>query len=374
MKTIYIHEKSPFKTGSKPIKVLMVLNHAPDYRESFLSELAKRVELTVIAKPCQEEGLSAPGTRGEYRYLEIPPVIFPGAFCQPGIGKILIEGSWDCICVNANMRNLSTLWLFLVNPGLRERWIWWGPIFGRSRSKILSFLRGYIIKRSAFCLVYSKPVEARINKEFGQKAISFNNTEIRQDEFHPGKFSEHPELRLLFVGRNQPRKKLHRLVDLAERRPNVSVRLVGPGMDNLKIPDDLLRTSRVEIFGRTTGNELIQHFDWADLVANPGHVGLLVMNAARHGKGIVIDESSEHAPEYFLAKESGQPFIDFSDNIAVDSFIDRLITDRSPLALWSKRLQDKAKAEYTIEHMVEAHLQVFESVRKKREENSRVLS
>lgn len=150
-----------------------------------------------------------------------------------------------------------------------------------------------------------------------------------------------------------------RLVDLAERRKDVQVRLVGPGMEELSIPQHLITSGRVKVFGRTIGEALIPHFDWADLVANPGHAGLLVMNAARHGKGIVIDSKSEHAPEYYLAVEAGQPFVRFDEKHDVDEFIQRLLFDSSLAKSLGKKLQEKARKDYTIEHMVKVHLNVF---------------
>jgi hypothetical protein len=88
------------------------------------------------------------------------------------------------------------------------------------------------------------------------------------------------------------------------------------------------------------------------------------MNAAKHGKGIVVDSGSEHAPEYWLAKEAGQPFISFGDMQEVNRFIDDVLVNRWKLQHWGRQLQDMAKEKYTIEYMAEAHLRVFEKVAK----------
>lgn len=341
------------------MRTLLVLNHAPDYREPFLRELGKQLDLTVLAQPCGPDGLSDPDSRKNYKYIEKPSRKFRGLLIQPGLAHVIRESNWDLVCTNMNMRNMSLIASFMTNRCLWNKWVWWGPIYRRRKNKVFSAIRDYMIKKAAFCLTYSKPVAEELNKRFGLKAASFNNTEILEDEFREGKFDEHDGVRLLFVGRNQPRKRLDRLVDLAERRKDVQVRLVGPGMEELSIPQHLITSGRVEVFGRTIGEALISHFDWADLVANPGHAGLLVMNAARHGKGIVIDSESEHAPEYFLAEEAGQPFIRFDRQTDVDEFIQGLITDSSRVKLWGKKLQEKARKDFTIEHMVKVHLHVF---------------
>ncbi len=345
------------------MKVLLILNHAPDYRESFLRELGSQVDLTVVAQPCDPDGLTPPDERVHYRYVEIVPFKFFGLFWQPGLRSILHERPWDVVCVSANLRHISRLFLFLTHQSHRERWVWWGHILGRSESKILSIFRKYLVSNAACCLVHGKSIAACLNEEFGVNAVSFNNTEIKENELRQGVFEEHKELRLLFVGRYQPRKQLERLVALVDRMDSVQVRLIGPGMETLSIPSDLLASGRMEIFDRTVGNELNSHFDWADLVVNPGHVGLLVMNAARHGKGIVIDSDSDHAPEFYLAKEAEQPFIPFADIHAVEQFVTEVRKNRALLQHWGAVLQKKAKQEYTIEAMVGTHVRVFESLR-----------
>lgn len=346
------------------MKVLFILNHAPDYREPFLRELGtyKYIELTVIAQPCEPDGLSAPEHRKAYNYIEINSIDFFGLLWQPGLRRILRESKWDVVCVSANLRHLSRLLLFITNPGYWNKWLWWGHIFGKNKSHVLHVFRKFITNSAAGCLVHGKSIAKELNDTYVTKAISFNNSEIKKNDFRLGRFNQHPELRLLFVGRCQRRKKLERLVDLAERRNDVQVRLIGPGTEKLSVSAELLNQRRVQFFGRTVGEDLHCHFDWADLVANPGHVGLLAMNAAKHGKGIVIDSCSDHAPEFYLAKEADQPFISFNDQHEVDQIIDRVKNNPSLLEKWGKDLQEKAMEEYTIEHMAKVHVKAFEAV------------
>jgi len=345
------------------MKVLMVLNHAPDYRESFLRELGKQVDLTVVAQPCEPGGLTAPVSRVGYQYVEISPFGFFGLLWQPGLKGLLRGHPWDVVCVSANLRHISRIFLFLSSPAYRGKWIWWGLIFGEIQSKFVAWARKWLLLKSAGCLVHSKSVSFQLKEKYEIEAVSFNNTETKRSEFRSGVFDKnHYEIRMLFVGTNKPRKKLERLIELAGRREDVSVRIVGPRTEGLHIPEDLKDSKKVEVFGRTTGQQLKPHFDWADLVVSPGNVGLLIMNAARHGKGIVVNNNSYHGPEFWLAKETGQPFISFDDKDEVDQFIDQLHENPSLLEEWGKALQCKAKQEYTIESMAETHVKVFESV------------
>ncbi len=360
-------------SGPRP-RVLMILNNAPDYREPFLREVSRSIELTVLARPCEPDGLVPPAERIGYTYLERPARRFFGMVWQRDVRRIVQETDWDIICSSINMREIGRIRTFRTNRILHKKWIWWGHIYGSTPLPGLAGMRRSLLKQSAGALVFNDDIAGRVREEFGIPAWSFNNTQVRISDFRQGAFlpatapTRDGKLQMLFVGRYQPRKQLERLVALAERMPEVATRLVGPGMEAINVPSGLKATGRVRCFGRTVGEELHEHFDWADLVVNPGHVGLLVMNAAQHGKGIVIDSSSSHAPEYLLAREAGQPFIDFSRESEVDDFVRSIVgvpdvSDAgTTLREWGERLQQVAKERYTIEHMAAVHRSAFESV------------
>jgi len=86
------------------------------------------------------------------------------------------------------------------------------------------------------------------------------------------------------------------------------------------------------------------------------------MNAAWHQKGIVIDSESRHAPEYWLAKEAGQPFIDFSDCEAVDQFLNGVIADPIVAKVWAEHFQELVRGQLSIQYMVDTHLKVFNNI------------
>lgn len=344
------------------MNVLLIIDHAPDYRESFLRELSKYVNLTVGAQPCEQEQLLPPDDRVGYDYYEFPSISFKGFIWQSGLGSLLYKKKWDIICFDLNLRHLNRIAIFLKEKKNWDKWIWWGHIIGKNKSNILDNVRRYLLTRSAGCLTYNEEIVEQLRTRYGIDAYSFNNTQVLQNEFRHGVFTEHPEIRLLFVGRYQTRKRLERLILLASRRSDIHVRLIGPGMDQLKLENRLLDFGRFEIFPRISGEDLNSHFDWADIIANPGHVGLLVMNAAKHGKGIVIDSKSLHAPEYLLAKESEQPFINFSDDKEVDKFIDEIIKDRAVIHNYGKQLQEVAIRKYTIEAMANTHYSLFRTI------------
>jgi len=324
------------------MKVLFILNYAPDYREIFLRELSRYVELTVVAQPCKRVGLKPPEKRIGYEYIEIKPIVIFGFKWEPKLTSVFNKDFYDVYCVSANLRQLSRLFIFIKYKEYRKKWIWWGHIVGKTKNIFLKKLRKIFLYNAVGCLTHNSVLAEYLKKEYGIKAVSFNNTEVSKNNFIDGVYKRHNKLHFLFVGRNQQRKRLDRLIELVKRRNDVRVKLIGSNMELLQVPVDLIKTCKIEVLGHTTGEELKKHFDWADIVVNPGHVGLLVMNAAKHGKGIVIDKDSNHAPEYILAKEAGQPFISFGNKNEVDNFIDKIKTNPVFLKNLGHRLQKKA--------------------------------
>jgi len=243
---------------------------------------------------------------------------------------------------------------------LNNKNVWRGHVMGKSQSLLLNVVRGFLSLRAGKCLAYSQLQSARVNRDLDVEAIRFNNTEVREWKCREVPYKQqNNSLNLIFVGRFQRRKKLQKLIDLALRCPAVCVRLIGPGMENLSVPGELYHTGRVECYEKMSGEDLDSHFDWADLVASPGDAGLLVMNAARHQKGIIIDSSGLHAPEYWLAKETNQPFIDFSNEDAVHDFVSSALENPAIVEEWGESLQEIARKRYTIEYMEAARMYVL---------------
>src|SRR5690606_15936248 len=106
---------------------------------------------------------------------------------------------------------------------------------------------------------------------------------------------ENPELNVLWVGRYRRGKNIERLIEIARRHPKVNVRIIGVGVMEVyssfadKIPN-------LTVLGPAFGDELREHYRWCHAVFNPGGAGLIVMNTARYGRPIVIDEHEYHGP------------------------------------------------------------------------------
>ena len=340
------------------MKVLFIVDHAPDYREEFFRCLGEKCRLTVLSHPCSTANLSEPGSRKNYEYVEIDS-IKAGPFLFSNPNKINAAG-YDILCVDLNPRHLWRFYLFLKKKSFRKKWIWWGHIYGRSNNLILNFIRKQFLKRPAAILAYSKLIAKRVKADVNNvPVISINNSQSKRENFLSLEWPEFDTLNFIFVGRPQKRKRLDRIINLAKNFPYTKWRLIGPDMQEFVHHHFNEITDNIECYGKTTGAELHKHFSWCHAVINPGHLGLLISNAALHGRPVLIQKNESHAPEIALANDSGQIFLDFDELVEIEKFFTGLRNDFSALKEAAQRLQRTAKSEYTIEHMVEKHLEAF---------------
>jgi glycosyltransferase involved in cell wall biosynthesis len=116
--------------------------------------------------------------------------------------------------------------------------------------------------------------------------------------------------------------------------------------------------SNFALFPRATGDELLSHFGWCNVVFSPGNMGLLVSTAARFGRAIICDKGSHHGPEVELAKQAGQFFVDASDADVVDQLFSRLLMTPDLIVEKGDQLCLTAKQYYSVEEMVRRHVAI----------------
>lgn len=341
-------------------KILFILNHSPDYRESFLEKLSELYALTVISFPCEADRLNPPKKRGPYIYKEINYIsIFGLRIINPFIHS---WSNYDLIIASWNPRNPIIIFKYLLFKK-KSRHIWWGQIYGRSNSYLIKQLRNISLKNCNHILVYSQEIKNKLEGSIisGKKVTSFNNTSIEEKNIIKLAVNPSPKLRLIFVGRYQERKKLERLITIAELCPFIELRLIGPGIPkNLKIPKHL--KSRIELFEKKDGNELLDDMKWAHMAVNPGHLGLFVMLAGQFHRGIIIDSSSNHAPEVILAKKSKQVFVDFNNIDKTTECLKNIHMNYELIQQKADNLQFELKRNFTVEKMVDIHSKVIDSI------------
>jgi glycosyltransferase involved in cell wall biosynthesis len=337
------------------------MQYVPHYREHLLRQLGEHCALTVTALPCSNFDLIEPEHRQGYEYIEggASPALERFGVRWMSWERAIVRQGWDVIICTEDLHFPHRYVMFmgwLVTRRGRPRWIWWGHFQGRSRSRALRRLRSWLVKTSDGALTYTEEIRARLIAAGcpPDRVVSANNSEVLAADVQPlPPHTPTDRLNVLFVGRNIPHKRVDRLIEAAGRLPFLRVRLVGPGMERLEpLVSQAGVTERVELHGVKTGDRLLDDLDWCHLVASPGHLGLLVATAARAGRPIVVDSSSEHAPEAVIARGAEQPFIDFSSPRAVDRFFTQALDNAVPLADLGSRLAEHVRTSYTIEESV----------------------
>lgn len=348
-------------------RVLLVLNHAPHYREQFLRLLGSQCELVVMANACREAGLLEPEQRVNYRYVENEAKgIFRRLPLRIHVRELLeIAGEYDVVIVTWDLHHVMR-YFFPLLPAVRRRFVWSGHFYGTRDSSLLTAVRTWFVNRARRVVCYSTAIRMRLIADGAHVPIqSFNNSQVSAAEIEALDLQPAgPRLRLLFVGRDQPRKKLDRLVSLARRRSDL-VEVTVAGVDVrafMETHPDVRDLSNFRLEGSVTGQALRQLFSWCDLVANPGHLGLLVVNGGSHGRAIMVDSVSQHAPEVVVAHEADQFFVDWRDESAVDSLLETLRDNRALLVSAAARLVKVIREGYTIETMVSVHLEAIRAV------------
>lgn len=345
-------------------KVLFILNHAPNYRAVFLRELAKHIDLTVMARGGDEIDLRDPDKHAGYRFIELKSRRFMGLnfnishFTQA-------FGDFDILIFGASLREPFML-LNLLRPN--KKIILFGHIFSHKRKE--EFLLNKILNAWAWrcCnsfLVHSDSIKNRLAPKTDKPVYSFNNTYFYESDIKKLPFFDTEDgLHIIWVGRYVEQEiKLRNitcLIDLARRNKRVSVRLIGTGIRKGLKDEDI--PDNVDLFGEVFDDEVLErHFRWSHVVMNPGIAGLLVVNTARFGRPIIIDENIVQGPEVQLARDADQIFLDFDDNEKVDELIDYLIENKKgQLEIMGGRMADTMKDRYTIEYMVQQFLKAID--------------
>ncbi len=342
---------------SNKYRGLYFINFAPNYRDVFLRELGKFVDLTVVSYAGIEANMKDPEERIGYKYI----CLRRSQFLKFNFNIkefTLANGNYDVIIVG------YTLWypLRMINLFRKnKRTIAEGLIYGRNNDAVTRLLRRWYLNAAEGVLVYSQTVKEKLEKEISKPIISFNNTSFTRAEINPLPFHfEENTLHLIWVGRYQPRKKIERLIEIAAKDTRIKLRLIGPGIKENINPDNI--PDNVSIMAESYGEELTEHFRWAHAVFNSGGAGLLVMNAARFYRPIFIDNNSHHGPEIQLAKQAGSDlFIDFDNDKQVQALIDKCISERNFLEVKGKTLCDIMKQEFTVEYMAQQYYKAIDN-------------
>src|SRR5699024_5315705 len=97
------------------IKVLFLIDHAPNYREEFLRGLGSKCNLIVVSQPCEKDNLISPEKRENYMYIELKKTYGDKIRLNFEFDKIIKDIEPDIICVALNLRHPIRIFDFFRN-------------------------------------------------------------------------------------------------------------------------------------------------------------------------------------------------------------------------------------------------------------------
>lgn len=220
---------------------------------------------------------------------------------------------YDIIISTFNYRRPHT-WLpwFLFK---RKKWIFWGKGVGRSSNKLLLLLKKHMINNSSGYVVYTpsgKKELVSIGVNPSKISIAYNTLKISNSEVTNG--SEY----LLYVGRIQKRKGLHKVLEAIKGTPRKLV-IVGNDGDygeKFKVLINKMGLQNQVIFkGAIYDEEMLKKiFSKSVAYISPYHVGLGVVHAFAYGVPVITCKKNNYSPEFsYCSKKNSYLYKDDSE-------------------------------------------------------------
>ncbi len=251
--------------------------------------------------------------------------------------------------------------------GIRERWKrmmlkradWWFAYTGLTRDILLA--NGYPKEKIT---VLDNAID---NERFIADLASISEEEISRlrselDLSADGKLG-------LFCGSLYPDKKLDFMIKAAEvihsRIPGFRLVVIGDGPSAVELEEMIKGKKWAHWVGVRKGREKAAYFRLAEVILNPGLVGLHVLDAFCAGAPMFTTDNARHSPEIAYLEHGVNGFI-LSDNPEVYAEeVVSLLQDKSRFKVVREAALEAAK-KYTLVHMVSNFVEGIESCLKLR--------
>lgn len=290
------------------LEVAFVHDVVPHYRVPLFNALHEALDggLTVVSEPPPTGSHHVDGT-GDLRASFVPTrrFRFGGVWFTPRSLMFAMTGRCDVMVLHWYARHLEVLPILLLARIRGVPVLLYGHGLGRSRARVVRWLRRVQLSLSAGAIVYSRVGAERVRALGVDREVHvIDNTTGRpppgpEDVWSPVGY------RLLYVGRLQERKRVARLIDalalLDERGLELSLTVVGSGPERDRLvarADHAGLGARIEWAGAVTDWEVLRPMvAAADFVVIPEHAGLAVVDALSCARPVVTAERSDHPPE-----------------------------------------------------------------------------
>lgn len=293
----------------------------PIYRDAFFKKLIEEYtsDIQIFASPGKLGLLTEESDKSLYTeigsYLRFPF----GVIYQCGVPYRNFQKN-DTIVVSGNIREVSTLLVFIYCKIIGAKIIWWSHYRSANGSSLGLFIRKFFLKFSTACLFYtSLEVDTYKLQIFKNKnCFALNNgIDTSQISKHRASYTAEKRHGIVFIGRLSQKAAVHKLIEaLPYINEDIKVEIIGDGYElvRLKMLAAKLKVDqRIFWHGAIIDNkELARILNSKKLFVYPGSVGLSLLHSLSFGIPAVIhNKANDHMPEYaaFLSAEVGLSFV-----------------------------------------------------------------
>lgn len=265
------------------MRVLLVQAELRPYRLGFISELARRVDLTLV------QPLDAASRGDAWRVCGARLLSFRGYSAYQGLGGILASGEFDRVVFPYDVHWLGCLAHSFILP--RNKVVWWG--IPRGNRELANRMKVSLAKRNAV-IVYS-PLQRRYLIDAGvpedRVHVANNSVGISRSLRSHSSFAERRSI--LFVGSLESRKRLDLIIralhqsSVFQSNRAFKLSIVGDGPMRKMLVDlvrNLEMSDRVVFHGQVIDEVTLASFYGESVVAcSFGQAGLSVLQSMGYG-------------------------------------------------------------------------------------------
>lgn len=303
-------------------KVAVVQEYVPNYRASFFSGLRTELEalgldLNVAAgKPNKLQKKRNDWARDSNNLMvhQFEIGVFGRRFVLRWFPFRV--SSFRLVIFEHARRNLDVyFYLAFKNVFFRKTKIaFWGHgvDFVQDRPTIETWLLGFLARRADHYFVYTERGMAELKKiglPSNQITVVFNSIELIAPEHASEKPTTNKSRCVLFVGGLDEAKGAHHLpriaTYLAEHHTDVTIHVIGDGELRKKIELQTSHLENIKLHGALFGSDKAELISEAQLLVQPGRVGLIALESLFYGSPIVTMAKQKHGPEFdYLSTET----------------------------------------------------------------------
>jgi glycosyltransferase involved in cell wall biosynthesis len=376
---------------NNPLKIAIILNILPSYREGFYDILLEKKEFEVTIYTQK----NIPGMNLNLIHDRYPNnVKLVNFFCakREKIGwqflpfyKIFTK--YDVVVVDGNPRQVSHFFLATLLRVFRKKVVLWTMAHSFRGFAPTENLRLFWSKMFNYIFVYTDAeVEFLRKKGFGKQRIIGMNNGLNQrkidsaikewDKDRLEKWFENEGLSnailLLSCSRLDSKNKYELMIQslpfILEKFPNLVWCIIGKGVEEKKLRELVHQyklTDYVRFVGEIYGeSNLAPWFLSAQLFIHPAAVGLSLLHAFGYGLPIITNGNKYlHNPEY-AAFENGLTGLNYIENDIEDlaAVIIKLLQDEESIKKMKLYTQKIAREKYNSEVMVKRFSEIINNV------------